>query len=830
MSFWDKMLQVVGVSDQKKSEQQEDLNIQLQKALDQYEVINGSSDYIDPEIVEAYETDYASLFRYADNRNSSIFFKLRWTEENIDREGLKRFQNYYSTLSGFVKDHNKQTTEGNIVEAFDILGKVEGRNLDKQQMECIVKEVHNHLVLAGAGTGKTTTIVGLVKYLLSKGKYQPHDLLVLSFTNASAAEMAERLQKETKELLNASTFHKLGLNIITAVECVTPKIYAEDPRVFVNQQVSQLTQDKAYLRKLIRYITHGALQVRTEFDFTDEKSYQDYLKQNLPTTLCGEVVKSYGELEIANYLFEHGIKYEYEAEYPVDTRTSEYGQYHPDFFLPEYGIYIEYFGINRKKQVPSYFKGKNGKDASVEYLEGIHWKRNLHKENHTNLIEMFAYEMMENTLLQSLENRLKEQDVKLQEIDIGELWEIVNRNKQRIYGVTELFSTVITLIKSNDSDIDDIRQRNQDLKKDPSIEQLLELVEPIYERYQRMLADAGLIDFNDMINKARKYVEEGKYNHPYKMVIVDEYQDISQARYRLLQAMREQKDYNLFCVGDDWQSIYRFSGSDIGFILNFEKYWGRAEIDRIETTYRFPQSLIDVSSSFIMKNPEQKQKALRSAVPETGFSMEIIHGYTEEIAIGFMTGKLDDLPEGASVLFLGRYNFDFQLLGKNQSFKYRFNNVTKQREIRYTKRPDLKIVFMTVHTSKGLQADYVFVLNNKRYGMGFPSKIIDNAIMELLLDNSDHYPFSEERRLYYVAITRAKKKVFLLTVKGNESGFIEEIKNDYDKQLKQAQYTCPLCGGRLIKRNGKNGPFFGCSNYAVTGCRYIRNIKKNTGG
>lgn len=253
--------------------------------------------------------------------------------------------------------------------------------------------------------------------------------------------------------------------------------------------------------------------------------------------------------------------------------------------------------------------------------------------------------------------------------------------------------------------------------------------------------------------------------------------------------------YELFCVGNDWQSIYRFSGSDIGFILNFEKYWGVSEISRIETTYRFHPSLISVSSNFIMKNPEQKKKTLHS-----------------------------------SVLFLGRYQFDIRILDRHNQFSYRFSTAAKQTEIIYAKRSDLKITYMTVHGSKGLQADYVFLLNNKAYGMGFPSQITDAPILQLLLDNCDHYPFAEERRLFYVAITRVKKKVWLITMKGNESIFVKEIVGMYGKEIQREQYTCPRCGARLVKRNGKYGEFFGCANFSKTGCGYTRNIGKGKRG
>lgn len=134
---------------------------------------------------------------------------------------------------------------------------------------------------------------------------------------------------------------------------------------------------------------------------------------------------------------------------------------------------------------------------------------------------------------------------------------------------------------------------------------------------------------------------------------------------------------------------------------------------------------------------------------------------------------------------------------------------------------------MTAHGSKGLQADYVFLLNTKAYGMGFPSQIADAPILQLLLDNCDHYPFAEERRLFYVAITRAKKKVWLVTLKGNESVFVKEIDEAYGGAMRREQYTCPLCGGRLVRRSGLYGDFFGCSNYKTSGCRYIRNIRKS---
>jgi DNA helicase-4 len=345
--------------------------------------------------------------------------------------------------------------------------------------------------------------------------------------------------------------------------------------------------------------------------------------------------------------------------------------------------------------------------------------------------------------------------------------------------------------------------------------------------YDQHLRANGEIDFNDMITMATEYVAQGRFQNPYRFVIVDEYQDISKARFRLLKTLRESQDYDLFCVGDDWQSIYRFAGSDIGFILNFSQYWGASEESKIETTYRFTQSLIEISGNFIMKNPAQKKKAIRGQGGDSSFALSEVNGYTEKYALEFMAQKLEDLPKDSTVFFLGRYSFDSNMLKDSGLFALQYNNQTGFLDVRYQKRPDLKMCFITAHKSKGLQADYVVILNNKGTRMGFPSMIQDSPILDLLLEKADNYPHSEERRLFYVALTRAKKKAILLTIKDKESVFAKELKECYGEDLKKENFTCPLCGGKLIRRTGKFGDFFGCSNYTTGQCKYTRNIRWN---
>ncbi len=730
------------------------------------------------------------------------------------------------SMSQQILQHNERVASMKVQAAYSLIGDVEGRKLDKQQMICIVKEAHNHLVIAGAGTGKTTTIVGKIKYLLKTGTCLPQDILVLSFTNASASEMNERIVAETGHNIAASTFHKLGLDIIAQVNGVKPNITKIKLRDLVKEQLILNMQSDAYLNLLSSYLLYNRVIAKSEFEFKSQKEYDEYLKLNPPTTVNNETVKSYGEMDIANFLMQNGIQYIYEHPYEVDTRTSEYGQYHPDFYLPDYKIYIEYWGINRSGEVPSYFKAVNGKTATEAYCASMEWKRTTHREHQTTMIECYAYEKLEGNLLDNLKEKLEAASVVLSPKSSKELWtQVAAEGDSLIDGIIELFVTLINLVKSNGYDIATVRSLNHAGSNTKTNNILLSLLEPIFNAYCQYLLEHQEIDFNDMINHASEYVRQGKYINPYKYVIIDEYQDISKARFTLLDCLRKSRDYELFCVGDDWQSIYRFVGSDIGFILSFSEYWGKTEISKIETTYRFTQQLIEISGRFIMRNPVQIKKSIRGNVEDFGFPLGEISGYTDKYAIEFLSKKLNDMPRGSSVFFIGRYSFDVNLLNESGLFSYQYNNTSGLVDVKSKIRPDLNIVFLTAHKSKGLQADYVFIINNKKSRMGFPSKIQDASILDLLLDNCDQYPHAEERRLFYVALTRAKKKAFIVTVNGQESAFAMELKEQYGDKLKKEQFECPLCGGSLVKRSGPYGEFFGCSNYRTAGCTYKRKIR-----
>ena len=213
------------------------------------------------------------------------------------------------------------------------------------------------------------------------------------------------------------------------------------------------------------------------------------------------------------------------------NNDKEYQQYYPDFYLPEYDIYIENFGIDENNNVAPYFKDKNGLSASEAYNESIKWKRKIHNDNNTTMIETFYYENKQGKFITNLENKLRIFYVKIEPKSEEELWEIINKNNSGLFNeMCNVFSTIICLIKSNNYSIDYVKNINE--VQSSLINKLtLELITPLYLDYQKGLNENNMIDFNDMINMATAAVSTNKYIHNYKYVIVDEYQDMSISRY-----------------------------------------------------------------------------------------------------------------------------------------------------------------------------------------------------------------------------------------------------------------------------------------------------------
>ena len=335
------------------------------------------------------------------------------------------------------------------------------------------------------------------------------------------------------------------------------------------------------------------------------------------------------------------------------------------------------------------------------------------------------------------------------------------------------------------------------------------IIKPFYEAYQSELEKNYSIDFTDAIIHATQICREGLW-HKYDYILVDEFQDISIDRYKLLQALRsENPKTKLFCVGDDWQSIFRFAGSDMTLFYEFEKHFGFTEICKIETTYRFHQPLIDQSSMFVMKNKEQRKKSIKSPLGDTKQTfLRFLKCESEGGTLKKTEEIVNSIPINESIILLGRYNYDAMSVGFKGKIDFRDNRI----KVNIAGR---ELHFLSVHSAKGLEADHVILVNCNQGAYGFPSLIEDDPILDFVLSKSESYPFAEERRLFYVALTRAKKQMYVLYDSQRPSPFISE----FLMKLEIGSHLCPKClEGKItaikegITSNGTHYRSFTCSN------------------
>ena len=314
-----------------------------------------------------------------------------------------------------------------------------------------------------------------------------------------------------------------------------------------------------------------------------------------------------------------------------------------------------------------------------------------------------------------------------------------------------------------------------------SSEEYHKLFLTVFEQYQRELSELiekNQTTFSGLIKLAIRCLRSGQIKTQFRYIIVDEYQDLSALRQEFLHLLLESSQANLFAVGDDWQAIYGFSGSRVDFTLNFRRFWGDFSLHRISKTYRFGPTLARLSSGFIMQNHTQIRKQIQSQKEDALEPVVEISGDSERLDLEVLTHYFESLPRDSSILLLGRFQIDRLRLLHCTQFKLTSDG------IEFHARPDLKIRFLTVHQSKGLEADYVIILNNRKAKLGFPAHVKDPPLKAELIRIAgelklDQISENEERRLFYVALTRAKKQVILLTIDGKESSFIKELRRKF---------------------------------------------------
>ena len=793
--------------------------------------------------------------------------------EYISSEDEKFFEKFYNKPETFetdTKQANERYINQELKDNSDLFDDLDGKSLDSQQREAIVVDEDAVKVIAGAGSGKTFTIQGKVKYLTEKRDVDPSEILAISFSNASVDDLKERIA----EPIDIKTFHKVGKDILTQYNQYSRPDTSALKRIIKRYLTKKALKNEDISKKLIEFFSFyinvppSDDDIKYEGDLLDWQEGVDFstlkrrFKNKQRETLNNEIVRSYEELYIANFLFIYGIKYTYEKiySYPNKNFEREFNKfkeflfsfneeipdelknditkdllnltdifeeyeikdYLPDFYLDDYNIYIEHFGLNRNCE-----NHLIGGKSSEEYVKEMEWKRKVHKKYGTTLIETFSYYQSENKLLTRLAEKLQAQGVEFNEIDYREVYRILLENKtiKEWEDFIVLLKTFIELFKGNNYDetkfkefYDYVGGLKDSFSKDRTIA-FLKIVEEIYNDYEAYLLKIKKIDFNDMINKASDCIVKNGLDLPYKYIIVDEYQDTSFTRYNLLRNICDSIGAKIMVVGDDWQSIYSFSGCDVNIFTKFDNFFDVCETRYIEKTYRNSQQLIDASSNFVMKNPDQTRKELKSS-KSLKYPIKLVNfdnDFDEILKFELIIKNIINQStfKNKKILILGRNNKDiFNLLKnfnvENEYGKRKFEILGDEDKLRrnkfvkivYRESPDVNIEYRTVHQSKGLECDNVILINLKNWKAGFPNKMVDDPVLNFVKRNGDSFSYAEERRLFYVALTRTKNNVYLLAPYFKSSVFVQELKTDANVELLNLEHN-RLETLKNIEKNGE---------------------------
>ena len=501
--------------------------------------------------------------------------------------------------------------------------KICGYYLDGEQLAIVLDESKYLLVVAGAGSGKTLSILGKINYLVNEKKINKDDILCISFTREASLSLRSKIKHEFDFDMDVYTFHKLGLEVLKEKN-LKYDISASDT---------------------LENIIHEFLYV---FVLSDE----NYMK-----------------------------------------------------------IILKYFKIR--------YKDKN---TYLEFLD-------------KNSNQIILFERLLSTFIHLL---------KCKGYGLSSFKFLLKKARRNIFGYKEqkLFLTIAL---------------------------------NIYLQYEKYLDDNKQIDFDDMIIRATNEVEKRGLNKRYKYIIIDEYQDTSLVRFKLIKSILQKTFSNLVVVGDDFQSIYRFTGCDISLFINFSFYFQGAAVKKIENTYRNSQELITVAGNFVMKNRCQIFKNLSS---QKHLKKPIKIFYYQDMKKDFiyLLKKIGEINKNP-IMILGRNNNDiYRLLSKRDKvfsdgrlFFFGFDNISAY--------------YLTIHKSKGLEEENVIIINLVDDKLGFPNRISDDKILRFVSIKEERYPYAEERRLFYVALTRTKNNVYLFVPKKKASIFVKELIKEHRKMI-----------------------------------------------
>jgi len=717
-------------------------------------------------------------------------------ERRIIEEKRKKLKQYFQTISDYNKNFIEQRKKD-----YRYLWNKGLLALDDEQQTAIITDDKHNLVVAAAGSGKTEALITRIAYLIARKPdgILPNRILAIAYQRKAKEEIEQRLRDRFNiKNVNVRTFHKLGKDILeeTGREFRRTDIVDQNKKHEIIQKIfnNKIRNESDFYELFLQFVK--TLHDKEAKDDGETKAEAlIYSRERAYYSINNTRVNSRAEKEMLDFFLTHNLNGKNIAvKYEPDVDG-----FRPDFYLLQYDLFIEHWALSEKGEVPDWFS-----QSTEEYIKSMEMKKKWFAEHDKPLVETFAYEYDEDNpdrFIELLENRVIKQ---LQarhggnfEFALKTYEEIVDVAWQSYRTPIDDIVNFITTAKTyglTPSKIADRLQRMQWTRKQLAFGSL---ALPVYSVYEDLLKTHDEIDFEDMINNAIEALDGDRslradvYDH----ILIDEYQDISAQRYKLIKKLLEcNPKCKLFCVGDDWQSIMGFSGSNLNFFVNFGKFFENPAITEISTNYRSVKSIVNAGADLIKNNSScQIQKSTLSnrddarpiRVLKSPHKVEYKGNYnhqTVEDCLNRITNYIEHGCSPRDILVLTRcmrtrvahgYRFlsiirTFTEKAKENGIKIAYGNAEAQSRVR----------LLTGHKSKGLEAKVVFILNVIKDTYGFPCEIEDPSIYEPAREN---YPpqdqKEEERRLFYVAMTRAKEDLYIYTWEPAKSEFLEEIEN-----------------------------------------------------
>ena len=689
--------------------------------------------------------------------------------------------------------------------------------LNKLQQQAVKAEQKRVLVLAGAGSGKTKTLLQKIKYLIDEKRVQSSQILAITFTKNAANEMVDRLlidadktgfyeqiisdknikpeQKNSYrqeyikkykwiENLTVRTFHSLCYKIMQNYGVKEFdnkfKIISDDKKLETDPMYSLSapeTSFEVFHKILIRNCESADYIVSLKkyiLDYQVDKIQHEkqqkvnlYADGKLYTTLRGEKVRSKSEQYIADWLFRHSINYEYEPI--INIKDFDFK---PDFYIADANLYIEHVS---DLSHPTKNKEKQFEKGNVLYVK-----------TYEKIAQDSA--LFNHTLEKIVKGRLSENYPKELVLSYQEEF---SRYQDEVKNFIFQAIRICDMLKVENSDIDKVFATSQNDKHE-RIRIFYQLVIPLVTEYMKYCTNKSYLDFNDLISKTVLLFEKNndilkKFQQQYQYLLVDEFQDVNNLQVQLIKLLLT-RQMQLFCVGDDWQSIYGFRGSNVDYILNFDKQFVSSKTIKLNQNYRSTQNIVGASNEVIKHNKFRIDKEI-FASKISDFKIVEHAGSNQDDNVAFCVAKVRELLENGfkndDILFLYRRSKMYQ----PYFFALRNEN--------------LKVQSKTIHAAKGLEAKVVFIVGlTDGYG-GFPDIWLEDRIFQVIKPANHDSLLEEERRLFYVAITRAKDQLYLITEKGNISRFLKEIPEQYksvynEKSVEKLAFViCSKCNMQI---------------------------------